>query len=87
MSKIIVLVHEKCSQCDAIKEKLGNDSRFKVMDVSKDPKARELASKLGVHAVPYFLYKDEHGQVCTLNEDGKLGKCIKEAVGNGKRKR
>ena len=78
MGKIIVLVHEKCPHCDTIKQKLGNDKRFKIMDVSKEPDARELALKLGVNAVPYFLYADEHGQVCTLDEKGNVGKCVGE---------
>lgn len=83
MPKIIVLVHEKCPHCEIIKRKFGNDDRFKVMDVSKDIEARELASKLGVHAVPFFLYADEHGKVCTLKENGKVGKCVKEATRSG----
>jgi len=86
MSKIIVLVHEKCPHCDTIKRKFGNDARFKVMDISKEPDARELASRLGVHAVPFFLYADEHGQVCVLDESGNVGKCVKEVVGNEKGK-
>jgi len=56
------------------------------MDVSNEPEARELASKLGINAVPYFLYADEHGQVCTLETNGKVGRCVGEVVGNGKRK-
>ncbi len=83
MTKIIVLVHEKCPHCAMIKEKIGNDKRFKIMDVSKEPEAKELASKLGVHAVPFFLYADEHGKVCTLDEDGKVGRCVKEASKHG----
>lgn len=55
------------------------------MDVSNEPEARELALKLGVNAVPYFLYADEHGQVCTLDEKGNVGKCVGEVVGNEKR--
>jgi len=86
MGKIIVLIHEKCPHCEIIKRKFGNDGRFKVMDMFKEPEARELASRLGVKEVPYFLYADEHGQVCTLNEDGNVSKCVKEAVGNEKRK-
>lgn len=86
MGKIIVLVHEKCPHCDVIKEKFGNDKRFKVMDVSKEPDAKELASKLGINAVPSFLYCDEHGQVCTLDEDGKVGKCVGEITKNARRK-
>jgi len=42
--------------------------------------------KLGVHAVPYFLYADEQGQVCTLDENGKVGKCVGETMKNAKRK-
>jgi thioredoxin-related protein len=86
MQKIIVLIHDKCPHCETIKEKFGNDDRFKIMDVSKESEARELASRLGIHAVPYFLYVDEYGQVCTLNEDGNVGKCVGQVVGNGKRK-
>jgi len=56
------------------------------MDVSKDSEARMLAMKLGVHAVPYFLYADEQGQVCTLDENGKVGKCVGETMKNAKRK-
>lgn len=69
-----------------IKEKFGNDDRFKVMDVSKDPEARKLASKLGIKAVPYFLYSDETGHVCTLDEDGKVEKCVGEVTKNARRK-
>ena len=86
MPKIIVLVHNKCPHCEEIKKKLGNDARFKIMDVSKDSEARMLAMKLGVHAVPYFLYADEQGQVCTLDENGKVGKCVGETMKNAKRK-
>jgi len=86
MAKIIVLVHDKCPHCETIKKKLGNDNRFKVMNISKESEARKLASKLGINAVPYFLYADEHGQVCTLDENGNVRKCVKEVVGNGKRK-
>jgi len=82
MPKIIVLVHDKCPHCKAIKQKIGNDNRFKVMDISKESEAKELASRLGIKAVPYFLYADEHGQVCTLNDEGKVGKCVRETVGN-----
>jgi len=85
MPKIIVLVHNKCPHCETIKKKFGNDIRFKIMDVSKDSEARMLATKFAVNAVPYFLYADEHGQVCTLDEKGKVGKCVKEAVENEKR--
>ena len=56
------------------------------MNISKESEARELASKLGINAVPYFLYADDHGQVCTLDENGNVGKCVKETVGNAKRK-
>ena len=52
------------------------------MDVSKEPKAKELASRLGINAVPYFLYAGEDGKVCTLKGDGNVGKCVKEDVGN-----
>ena len=83
MTKIIVLVHEKCPHCAMIKEKIGNDKRFKIMDVSKEAEAKELALKLGINAVPFFLYADEHGQVCTLQEDGKVGRCVKETARNG----
>ena len=85
MPKIIVLVLNKCPHCEEIKKKLGNDARFKIMDVSKESEARMLATKFAVNAVPYFLYADEHGQVCTLDEKGKVGKCVKEAVENEKR--
>ena len=85
MPKIIVLVHKKCPHCETIKKKLGNDDRFKIMDVSNEPEARMLASKLGVNAVPYFLYADEQGQVCTLDENGKVGKCVGEVMKNEKR--
>ncbi len=81
MSKIIVLIHEKCPHCDIIKKKLGKDDRFKVMDVSNEPEARELASRLGIKAVPYFLYADEHGQVCTIKTNGKVGRCVGQVVG------
>jgi len=84
MGKIIILVHEKCPHCEIIKQKIGNDKRFKIMDVSKDVEARELASKLGVNAVPYVLYADEHGKVCTLEDNGKVGKCLKETTKHGK---
>ncbi|MCJ7633421.1 hypothetical protein MUP77_13670 [Candidatus Bathyarchaeota archaeon] len=83
MPRIIVLVHEKCPHCETIKRKFGNDDRFQVMDVSKEAEAKELALKLGVHAVPFFLYADEHGQVCTLEENGKVGKCVKESSKHG----
>ena len=86
MQKIIVLVHEKCPHCETIKEKIGNDKRFKIMDISKESEARELASKLGINAVPSFLYADDHGQVCTLDENGKVGKCVGEITKNAKRK-
>ncbi len=86
MAKIIVLVHEKCPHCETIKKKFGNDPRFKVMDVSKEPEAKELASRLGINAVPYFLYADEHGKVCTLKGDGNVGKCVGEITKNAKRK-
>jgi glutaredoxin len=86
MPQIIVLVHKKCPHCDTIKRKFGNDKRFKVMDISKEPNARDLALRLGINAVPYFLYANEHGQVCTLDENGNVEKCVKEAVGNEKRK-
>ena len=56
------------------------------MNISKESEARELASKLGINAVPYFLYADDHGQVCTLDENGNAGKCIKEVVGNARKK-
>ena len=84
MSKIIILIHEKCPHCDTIKKKLGKDDRFKIMDVSKCQDAKELAVKLGINAVPYFLYADEHGQVCTLEADGNVGKCV--GAKNDKRK-
>ena len=87
MPKIIVLVHEKCPHCETIKRKLGNDDRFKIMDVSKESSAKDLALRLGIKAVPFFLYANEQGNVCILNEDGKVGKCVKEDVGNGKGKR
>ncbi len=79
-------MHEKCSHCKEIKKKFGNDDRFKIMDVSNETEARELASKLGINTVPYFLYADEHGQVCTLETNGKVGRCVGEVAGNGKRK-
>lgn len=75
MQKIIVLVHEHCPHCEVIKQKIGNDKRFKIMDVSKEPEAKKLVDKLGIRAVPYFLYYDDKGQVCTIDEDGKMGKC------------
>jgi len=56
------------------------------MDISKESEARELASKLGINAVPSFLYADDHGQVCTLDENGKVGKCVGEITKNAKRK-
>lgn len=86
MGKIIILVHEKCPHCEIIKQKIGNDKRFKVMDISKESEARELASSLGINAVPYFLYADEHGKVCTLDEGGNVGKCVGEVSKNAKRK-
>jgi len=86
MPKIIVLVHDKCPHCEVIKQKIGNDKRFKVMDVSKESEARELASKLGINAVPFFLYADERGKVCTMDENGKVGKCVGEVTKNAKRK-
>jgi len=86
MSKIIVLIHKKCPHCEVIKKKLGSDDRFKIMDVSKEPDAKKLALKLGINTVPYFLYADEHGQVCTLETNGKVGKCVGENEKNAKRK-
>ena len=56
------------------------------MNISKESEARKLASKLGINTVPYFLYADEQGQVCTLDENGKVGKCVGETMKNAKRK-
>jgi thioredoxin-related protein len=81
MGKIIILIHEKCPHCEIIKKKLGKDERFRIMDVSKEPDAKELAVKLGINTVPYFLYADEHGQVCTLEADGNVGKCVRNRGG------
>jgi len=48
------------------------------MDVTTNPEARQLAKKLGVTGVPTFLYSNKNGQVCTINDAGKVEKCIKE---------
>ncbi len=80
--KIIVLVAEGCPACSQLKEKIMGDNRFELMDVTTNPKALQLAKKLGVTGVPTFLYSNKNGQVCTLNEEGKAGKCTKEPQKN-----
>jgi len=75
--KIIVLVAEGCPACTQLKGKIGEDKRFEVMDVTTNPKARQLAKKLGITGVPTFLYSNQKGQVCMLNDEGKTSKCIK----------
>jgi thioredoxin-related protein len=77
-SKIIVLVAEGCPACTDLKGKINDDDRFEVMDVTTNPKARQLAQKLGITGVPTFLYSNKKGQVCTLNEKGTAGKCIRD---------
>jgi len=74
--KIIVLVAEGCPACTDLKGKIDGDKRFELMDVTTNPKARQLAKKLGITGVPTFLYSNKKGQVCTLNEEGKAGKCV-----------
>ena len=77
-AKIIVLVAEGCPACSQLKEKIVGDTRFELMDVTTNPKARQLAKKLGITGVPTFLYSNQKGQVCTLNEEGTVGKCTKK---------
>ena len=76
-AKIIVLVAEGCPACSQLKGKITGDDRFELMDVTTNPEARQLAKKLGVTGVPTFLYSNKNGQVCTLNEEGKAGKCVR----------
>ncbi len=64
-AKIIVLVAEGCPACTQLKGKIDGDTRFELMDVTTNPKARQLAKKLGIKAVPTFLYSKKKGQVCT----------------------
>ena len=77
-TKIIVLVTEGCPACSQVKQKIGKNKRFQLMDVTTNPEARQLAKKLGVTGVPTFLYSNKNGQVCTINDAGKVEKCIKE---------
>lgn len=76
--KIIVLVAEGCPACAELKEKIGNDKRFELRDVTKNPEARQIAKKLGITAVPTFLYPNRRdGEICVLDDNGKAEKCIK----------
>lgn len=77
-AKIIVLVAEGCPACFQLRGKIDGDDRFELMDVTTNPEARLLAKKLGITGVPSFLYSNKKGQICTLNEEGKAGKCTKE---------
>ena len=80
--KIIVLIAEGCPACTQLKGEIDGDKRFELMDVTTNPKALQLAKKLGVTGVPTFLYSNKKGQVCTLNEEGTVGKCTKEPQKN-----
>jgi len=87
MGKIIVLVSENCPSCNIIREKIGNDERFKILDVHKDEEAKTLVSKLDIKAVPTFLFMDEETKKVCLIDEKDMGKCVgKEELEHGERK-
>lgn len=77
-NKTIILVAEGCPACEDLKEKISGNKQFKLMDVTKNVEASKLAKKLGVRDVPTFLYSDHEGKICTLDDEGKIIKCVKE---------
>lgn len=83
--KVRVLVAEGCPVCTDLKKKIVGDKRFEVLDVTSNPDALRLAHELGVKAVPTFLYPNKTGGICVLNDDGKVGKCIKETKKHAKK--
>ena len=84
MPKIIVLVAEGCPACSQLRGKIDGDNRFELMDVTTNPEAKRLARKLGVTAVPSFLYSNKRGELCVLDDEGKAGKCTQEKHKHGK---
>jgi glutaredoxin-related protein len=76
--KNIVLVAEGCPACAEVKEQLGKNKNYEILDVTTNDKALRLARKLGVTGVPTFLVTRKNGQVCALKDDGTVDKCIEK---------
>ena len=77
--KIVVLVAEGCPACAELKEQIGNDEKYELLDVTTNDEALTLARKLGVKGVPTFLYSNrKSGEICLLDDNGKVKKCIKD---------
>ena len=86
MPKVIVVVANGCPVCAEVKKKLAGNSQFEIIDANTSQKARELTQKFNITAVPTFLFADaKNGKICVLNDQLKVGKCIKQGRENGKK--
>lgn len=66
----ILIVAEGCPSCEAVKERIKGDSRFKVLDITKQNEAAAIAQKLGIDAVPIIVEVDhEANTICTVDKN------------------
>lgn len=80
--KLVMLVVEGCPHCKRAKEAFKDEierGEIEVMDVYKDEGAMELASKLGINAVPTFVVKTPEGAACKVGDSGSVEACYIES--------
>lgn len=66
--ELILIVAEGCPGCEAAKERIKGDKRFKVLDITKSNEAASIALKLGIDRVPTLVEVDrEANKVCVFD--------------------
>lgn len=73
--EFILIVAEGCPGCEAAKQRIRGDKRFRVLDLTKSDEASNIVLKLGIKAVPTVVEVDkEANRICVLKPEPK---CVK----------
>ena len=71
----VLIVAEGCAGCEAAKERIKGDTRFRVLDVTKNNEAASIALKLGINEVPTVVEIDRDANKMCVMKDEKP-KCV-----------
>ena len=71
----VLIVAEGCAGCEAAKERIKGDRRFRVLDVTKSDEAASIALKLGIVEVPTVVEIDrDANKICVMKDEKP--KCV-----------
>ena len=66
----VLIVAEGCAGCEAAKERIRGDKRFRILDITKNNEAASIALKLGIVEVPTVVEIDrDANKICVMKDE------------------